>query len=427
MAGDFSVTFLGTSSGGGPSESRNCSSLVCNVVGDSSLWSAPQTYPYQNFYSYCNACHKWSTVRKGLFVNLLSKIDPTPTSDRTGSPKYSLLTCMYVADHIMGIVPFLRNMLYPPPIGAAPIAIAPHVLKPPSIEIYGPSGIRNFVRQIMKMTLTRTADFYVVHELLTPKDRITPCLPHDNAINSMRELDIMHCNEVPGQDVLCSEDGFWKDLVRSQGAFGEVFVDAGPISHRDPCLGYVIREASGPLRKLVILGDTHDPSSIATDAHIPRHVDYTARRTPEAVLEKALARGHSIPSMAGAFAKKIGAERLVLNHIGGRFPAPKYARDHRTAIMREIEKQATDAWGSKKRAVAAYDFMHVDIPIPATMPVAGFDASTGSGNMLASSQISTTTAAESVTMELHAADPVEGLLYAANNRGRGSRNKKRRH
>lgn len=37
----MSVTFLGTSSGGGPSESRNCSSLVCDVLGDGSLWSMP--------------------------------------------------------------------------------------------------------------------------------------------------------------------------------------------------------------------------------------------------------------------------------------------------------------------------------------------------------------------------------------------------
>jgi len=36
----MSVTFLGTSSGGGPSDSRNCSSLVVDVHGDGSLWSA---------------------------------------------------------------------------------------------------------------------------------------------------------------------------------------------------------------------------------------------------------------------------------------------------------------------------------------------------------------------------------------------------
>ena len=36
----MSVSFLGTSSGGGPSESRNCSSLVCDMLADKSLWSA---------------------------------------------------------------------------------------------------------------------------------------------------------------------------------------------------------------------------------------------------------------------------------------------------------------------------------------------------------------------------------------------------
>ena len=35
----MTATFLGTSSGGGPSESRNCSSLILDIVGDRSLWS----------------------------------------------------------------------------------------------------------------------------------------------------------------------------------------------------------------------------------------------------------------------------------------------------------------------------------------------------------------------------------------------------
>jgi ribonuclease Z len=102
----------------------------------------------------------------------------------------------------------------------------------PRIEIYGPSGIRNFVRQIMKMTLTRTAECYMVHELVTPKDRITPCLLHDDTVNSLHQPDVMHCNEVVGQDILCSEDGFWRQITRSRGVFGEIFVDVGPIAHR---------------------------------------------------------------------------------------------------------------------------------------------------------------------------------------------------
>ncbi|KAF5386740.1 hypothetical protein D9615_001789 [Tricholomella constricta] len=416
MMSSFSVTFLGTSSGGGPSESRNCSSLICDVVGDGSLWMVDCAEGTTRQFTFQIRSHT------NLKLNKVSKI---------------FVTHMH-ADHIMGIVPFLRNILFPPPTGTSD-TLALHDAKPPKIEIYGPSGIRIFVRQIMKMTLTRTADFFVVHELITPGDQITPCTPHDNTINSIQRLDMMHCNEVAGQDILCSEDGFWREFTGSRGLFGDIFVDAGPILHRDPCLGYVIREASGPNRKLVILGDTHDPSSItplcvspspslliheATDAHIPKHVDYNARRSPEAVLEKALSRGHSIPAMAGTFARIIGAERLVLNHIGGRFPAPKYAQDHRSAVMREIERQATEAWASRIPAVAAHDFMQVHIP--AMMPVSASIASSSSSSMSISSEMMTLHTSESVTMQLHHADPTEGFLYANKSRDHSNRSRKRR-
>lgn len=104
-------------------------------------------------------------------------------------------------------------------------------------------------------------------------------------------------------------------------------------SNSDPCIGYIIRETQFPNRKLAILGDTCDASAIepllktpspslliheATDAYIPTSVDPQARRKEEDVREKVLARGHSTPGMAGEFAKRIGAERLVLNHIGSR-------------------------------------------------------------------------------------------------------------
>jgi hypothetical protein len=40
MAQNITVTFLGTSSGGGPTQTRNCSSLVVDMLGDGTLWSA---------------------------------------------------------------------------------------------------------------------------------------------------------------------------------------------------------------------------------------------------------------------------------------------------------------------------------------------------------------------------------------------------
>ena len=40
MSKNMTITFLGTTSGGGPTTTRNCSSLVVDALGDGSLWSA---------------------------------------------------------------------------------------------------------------------------------------------------------------------------------------------------------------------------------------------------------------------------------------------------------------------------------------------------------------------------------------------------
>lgn len=185
------------------------------------------------------------------------------------------------------------------------------------------------------MTLTKTADPYVVHELLKPGDPTTPCHP----------AEVLHSSEHAGQDIYCDDDGFWRSITQSPGAFGPVYMDAGPILHRgklfivsspliydltpfylDPCLGFVVRESVEPFRKIVILGDTHDPLAIAplcidpspslliheaTDAFIPTSVDPRAKRSKELVKQKTEARGHSSPDMAGLFARTVGAQKLV--------------------------------------------------------------------------------------------------------------------
>lgn len=46
MAYPMSLTFLGTSSGGGPTENRNCSSLVCDFFEGNNLWSMFSFKPY---------------------------------------------------------------------------------------------------------------------------------------------------------------------------------------------------------------------------------------------------------------------------------------------------------------------------------------------------------------------------------------------
>ncbi|KAJ6547316.1 beta-lactamase-like protein [Mycena capillaripes] len=370
----MTVTFLGTCSGGGPNESRNCSSLVLDCLRDGSLWMVD--------------CAE-GTTRQFAF-----QPPDTPHWLKPQKVTKMFITHMH-ADHSMGIVPMLRNVLFAPSID--PNAYVPEN-PPPRIQIYGPAGIRTFVRSILSMTLTKTAEKYVVHELLRKDDVPTPCEPPE----------VLHSSELVGRDIWCSEDGFWRDFTGGTGVCGEVVVDAGPILHRDPCLGYIFRETQEPQRKIVILGDTYDPSPIiplctaaslliheATDAHIPPEISPQNRRTPETVLRTALARGHSIPQMAGEFARTIGAEKLVLNHIGGRFPAPRHDRDVRSNVMREIERQATEAWGSGRYALAAWDFMRVAVPVPDTLPLQNRQP-------------------HPVMEQAAYADPAEGLIYVNN-------------
>ncbi|KAJ7596693.1 beta-lactamase-like protein [Mycena floridula] len=341
----MSITFLGTSSGGGPTATRNCSSLVADVLGTGSLWMVD--------------CAE-GTARQFLFQPW--GID---------NPRVSKIAKIFIthmhADHVMGLVPLLRNLLFVP---NAPNAMPGDDSKPPRVEVYGPAGIRQFVRSILKMTLTRTTDLYVCHELLRTEDTITAC---DSDPNSPA-ASALHSSELPGRDIRCSADGFWREFTSEEGAFGQVYMDA------DPCLGFIVRESVSPFRKIVILGDTCDPTSItplcidpspslliheATDAHIPPSVDPKSRRPLELVLEKTAERGHSIPKSAGEFAKKIGAQKLVLNHLGGRFPAPG-PRDRdpiRANVIREIERQASEAWGMGQ-AKAAWDHFCVAIPAP---------------------------------------------------------------
>lgn len=163
-------------------------------------------------------------------------------------------------------------------------------------------------------------------------------------------------------------------------------------------------------RKLVILGDTYDAESEAmdkvamgadllvheaTNAFLPDLEGKDADAgTYEELAKKTKSHGHSTPQVAGRFAKRINARSLFLNHFSARYVdagstlegslpvritdevqvsdlGVEYKRNNeeklssedegRIACMKEIEKQASDAWGSGIRAVATRDFMSVVI------------------------------------------------------------------
>jgi len=222
------------------------------------------------------------------------------------------------------------------------------------------------------MTMTTLSERYVVHELLTAQDSVTSCFLSD-----------LHPGEAVGTDIVSKENGLWPEFT----SHGRLRVDAGPVVHRAPCLGYVFREVDTSQRKIVVLGDTCDPSAMtelsrgacvlvheATDTHIPPSIDPKLggnRKTPEGIRERMISRGHSTPEMAGSFAKSIGAKKLILNHFSAKYPAPTFHSGKRVDVMAEIERQASTTWGSGQ-AHAAFDFMQVSIPASG-IPLGPFD------------------------------------------------------
>lgn len=124
-----------------------------------------------------------------------------------------------------------------------------------------------------------------------------------------------------------------------------------------------------PGRKIAVLGDTFDPSPIAhlatgadlliheaTNAYLPNHDETTKESdSVEIVEERAKSRGHSTPQMAGAFAKRIGARKLVLNHFSAR-----YAGDD-DIVMNAIRDLAVQNYGGQ--VICAQDLMSMEVEL----------------------------------------------------------------
>lgn len=297
------------------------------------------------------------------------------------------------------------------------------------LDVFGPHGLRELLRTILRITQSNLAGKYAVHELLSADD-----IPY-----SCDEFG-MHPNEAIGQNLRPTKDGFWMGIDGESGWS----VNAGPINHRVPCLGYVFQESPHaasldplehiepidrnsealvkqgirnprsllgqllrtrepislpdgtvlrppplglPGRKIVILGDTCDPWATkdlcmdasllvheATNAYIPSQVDPQGPKqdTAESVKERAMRRGHSTPVMAGEFARAIRARGLVLNHFGSRFAAPEPSPIGNDPLKADIRAEIMSEIARQAseawgggRAIAAHDLMTMDISVDA--------------------------------------------------------------
>ncbi|KAF9821186.1 hypothetical protein IEO21_00794 [Rhodonia placenta] len=374
----INITILGSASAQ-PSSTRNHSALALRLGGDVWLFDCGEATQHRV---------QKSTVKMGR----IQKIFITHTH----------------GDHIFGLLPLLASRLD----GAGgvvdaddPRTKAESRQAVPPLEIYGPLGTRAYIRSGLTYTHTLLGAPYVVHEL-----RFTSDPPLDPTALPP------HSFELPGRDIQ-QVDGVWPEIYRDD----LVTVSAAPINHSVPCVGYVVTElpvpgkmdpklyiphlkrtkmpmslmsrlqqgesvelsdgtvlrgpSRRPGRKLVILGDTYDPSPIAdlaadadilvheaTNSHLPGVDPETkAEDTHASVEARAKSRGHSTPQMAGRFARRIRARKLLLNHFSARYAGNDDVDEQARSIMEAIKALAVSEFDGE--VVCARDFMSFDVEL----------------------------------------------------------------
>eukprot|EP00581_Thalassiosira_minuscula_P017473 CAMPEP_0183711978 /NCGR_PEP_ID=MMETSP0737-20130205/7283_1 /TAXON_ID=385413 /ORGANISM="Thalassiosira miniscula, Strain CCMP1093" /LENGTH=831 /DNA_ID=CAMNT_0025940551 /DNA_START=47 /DNA_END=2542 /DNA_ORIENTATION=- len=351
----------------------------------------------------------------------------------------------------------------------------------PPVEIYGPEGLRMWLRVAVRYSVSRVVPPYRVHELMDVP--MAPEWEEGHRRNGRfyfqlrRDAERSRSNGSSrgrngsgkwGMQGLAGEDpqswisrapminlepskdfgeieggrDIYPNYDHPQSSHGapvwevldedDVMVHAAPMSHGVPCVGYVVRENDRPGRlrpdlvqplieanraglkeagvknpmkimavvknlpvggsyefpdgtvlrqeevvepprrgrKVVICGDTADCRALeglAKDADVLVH-EATNTFLPgvdkdgsvKMVTRDAKIHGHSTPFMAGEFAKRIGAKKLIMNHFSARYKGDQSVES--MTIMTRMERQAMKASGLSETSVAAaWDFMVLPI------------------------------------------------------------------
>ncbi|XP_041460335.1 zinc phosphodiesterase ELAC protein 1-like [Lytechinus variegatus] len=268
------------------------------------------------------------------------------------------------------------------------------------MEIYGPQGLRKYVRVSLELSRSEMSYSYVVHELQVPDTDH----PHDwESWKPSHEAEgSLHPNEKAGRNITMNADGIYNLHEDDRH-----IIQAAPLTHRVPCFGYVFLEKPqpgrldaemlrsrgippGPLyarikagqeieapdgsvitpqdvvgptrpgRKIVILGDTKESSRIipiAMNADVLVHEATVADELHDICIE----RGHSTPAMAGQFAAQIQCKHLVISHFSQRYsPLSRQCKEGDETVQKLLDQTRATFPGGK--VTAAEDLMTISVP-----------------------------------------------------------------
>ncbi|KNC99081.1 ribonuclease Z [Spizellomyces punctatus DAOM BR117] len=383
--GNIDIVFLGTASAQ-PSPTRNHSSLALRFDGRIWLFDAGEGTQHQ-------------IIQSDLKAGKVEKI---------------FVTHLH-GDHCFGIPGLLCTL------SQAAGGWCPGEDKDMKFEIFGPKGTREYIRNALKSTYSRLGCRYTVHELHFPDDQSTPpseTLHNDEIAGRDIQLtsgsNAAHPNEshwsvlhdpetdmtvtaapiahtVPCIGYVIQEpphpgniniSTLQPHLERNRKALAEQGIKNPSI-----LIGKLMSQQSltlpdgtnlllkehltppTPGRKITILGDTNDPSPIihlAIDSDLLIHeatnaclkADLASGQTPSSVQESTISHGHSTPEMAGAFARLVGARKLVLNHFSSRYKGD--LSEESLQIMEEIRALAVGTFMNED-VICARDFLSVEI------------------------------------------------------------------
>lgn len=259
------------------------------------------------------------------------------------------------------------------------------------LRVYGPRGIRQYLKTAMNVSRVRIPREFHVHELVRTAEE-------GHELSRARGVALHDHRKEPFSDTVVlpqhsAEGTSWH--LFDNGAYA---VSAGFLQHTVHCWGYVFTEydqvgkmdmmrlmqtplANKPLgpwlsrlkagetidgvtredvcgptlpgRKVAIMGDTCDASGVAHLAKDCSLLVHEATMLDYRIID-ARKRGHSTPSMTAAFAKRIGAKELAVTHFGG-----ELCNSSNGAAMAELCNVVKSVYG--KAPILAKDFLTLTI------------------------------------------------------------------
>ncbi|XP_072243878.1 zinc phosphodiesterase ELAC protein 1 [Leuresthes tenuis] len=274
------------------------------------------------------------------------------------------------------------------------------------VDIYGPRGLRHFLRVTLCLTGSQLLFPYAVHELEPTPDQC----PEEGrlSLEVTAESGPLHLQEQPGRTISLDLSTDCYHLFEDK----KFVVKAFRLFHRIPSFGFCIQEHDrpgrlktellkelglkpGPLYGRLKAGEAVTlesgrvvlPSEVLEDAIPGRKVCILGDCSSvlgegalqlchgadvlvhEATLgdehrEKAVDHGHSTPEMAAAVARRCCAQRLVLHHFSQRYKPGALQKEGDEDNVSELKRQAEDALlNSGVNVTLAEDFMTLSIPL----------------------------------------------------------------